>query len=454
MNGETCPASFGRNQHATSAELTTGSSDRLLAYRDRFPILARTNYLISNSLGAVPAATSQALREYYESWASRGVRAWEENWWTLVSDLGDLVAPLIGARKSEVVFQPNVTVTHAVIFSAFTFATQRPKIVTDAMNFPSILYLVDQQQRFGADLAVVPSKDGISVETERIIDAIDERTAFVTVSHILFKSAYVHDIAVIAEKARKVGAITIVDGYQAVGTIPVDVRALGIDVYIGGCLKWLCGGPGAAFLWVEPSTRRHLEPKITGWMAHQQPFAFDSRLVRRDDAWRFLTGTPNIPALYAARPGLEIINEIGINAIRAKSLGQTERILDLADREGFRCTTPRDPARRGGTVAIDVENGSEISKSLKALDILCDYRPGAGIRLSPHFYTRDEELDAAIAAIREIRATGALESLHDRDVNGHIRRRTPDRALWLLRVTQRIRVGLLLNRAGRHVRLL
>jgi kynureninase len=323
------------------------------------------------------------------------------------AELGDLVAPLIGACESEVVFQPCVTMAHAVVFSALDFSSKRPGIVTDAMHFPSILYLIDQEQSRGAKVTVVPSDDGISVDTERLLDAIDEKTALVNVSHVFFKSAYVHDVAAIAAKARRVGAITLVDGYQAVGTIPVDVKALGVDAYIGGCLKWLCGGPGAAFLWVDPAARCRLEPRLTGWMAHQEPFRFESKLVRRNDAWRFLHGTPSIPALYAARPGLEIVNRIGVDAIRAKSLRQTDRLLDLADRHGFRCTTPRTHALRGGTVAVDVENGHEISRSLKSLDILCDYRPGAGIRLSPHFYNRDDELDAAIDAIVDIRKTGA-----------------------------------------------
>jgi kynureninase len=381
--------------------------DPLLTYREQFPILGQTNYLISNSLGAVPVGVSSSLQRYYESWSKRGVRAWEESWWTLVADLGDLVAPLIGAREGEVVFQPNVTLAHAVVFSAVEFTPRRSKIVTDAMHFPSILYLIDQQRRGGANVAVIPSQDGIAVDAEHLVEAIDERTAAVSISHVLFKSAFVHDVRAITEKARQVGAITIIDGYQAVGTMPVDVEDLGIDVYIGGCLKWLCGGPGAAFLWVDPQLRARLAPRITGWMSHEQPFAFHPKLVRRDDAWRFLHGTPNISGLFAAIPGLEIINRIGVAAIRAKSLRQTTRLLDLADREGYRCTTPRDPSRRGGTVAIDVENGYEVSRSLKALDILCDFRPGAGIRLSPHFYTRDLELDAAIAAIREILTTGA-----------------------------------------------
>ncbi len=349
--------------------------DPLLAHRSEFPILAHTNYLISNSLGAVPNSVGVSLRAYYETWAVRGVRAWEETWWMMVAELGDLVAPLIGAREGEVVFQPNVTTAHAVVFSAFDFSSTRNGIVTDAMHFPSILYLIDQERSRGANVTVVPSDDGISVDTGRLVEAIDEKTGLVNVSHVFFKSAYIHDVAAIAAKARRVGAVTLVDGYQAVGTIPVDVRTLGIDAYIGGCLKWLCGGPGAAFLWVDPAARCKLEPRLTGWMAHQEPFRFEPKLVRREDAWRFLHGTPSVPALYAARPGLEIVNRIGIEAIREKSLRQTERLLALADRRGFRCTTPRPQSRRAGTVAIDIENGYEISRSLKSLDILCDYRP-------------------------------------------------------------------------------
>src|SRR5262249_51510489 len=235
---------------------------------------------------------------------------------------------------------------HAVVLSALDFSGRRPRIVTDAMHFPSILYLIDQHRRCAAEVAVVPAQDGIMVDTQRLIEAIDERTAIVSISHVLFKSAYVHDVGAIAERARQVGAITVVDGYQAVGAIPVNVRALGVDVYIGGCLKWLCGGPGAAFVWVDPRTRPSLEPKLTGWMSHRQPFDFQTSLERRDDAWRLFNGTPSIPALYAVRPGLEIINEVGVETIRAKSLRQTARLLELAEREGYRCTTPSDPARR------------------------------------------------------------------------------------------------------------
>ncbi|MGE3820193.1 MAG: aminotransferase class V-fold PLP-dependent enzyme [Isosphaeraceae bacterium] len=384
--------------------------DPTLAHRERFPILNSTNYLISNSLGAVPAAAEDRLREYFEVWAARGVRAWEESWWTLANDLGDLVGPLIGASRGDVVFQPNVTLAHALLFSAFDFQKGRPRVVTDAMHFPSILYLIDGLRARGAEVVVVPTEDGLTVDAGRLVDAIDERTAIVNVSHVLFKSSYIHDIESISERAARVGAVTIVDGYQSVGSIPVDVDALNVDAYVGGCLKWLCGGPGAAFLWVRPELRQRLSPALTGWMAHRRPFAFEPVLDRRDDAWRFLHGTPAIPALYAAMAGLEVVNEVGIPVIRAKSRRQTSRLLELADARGFPCVTPRDPERRGGTVALDVPHGYEVSRGLKAREILCDYRPGAGVRLSPHFYTRDDELDGAIAAIAEILETDAWKA--------------------------------------------
>ncbi len=374
--------------------------DPLLAHRSRFPVLATTNYLISNSLGAVPSDAAKHLQDYYETWATRGVRAWEETWWEMAAGLGDRLAPLIGARPGEVVFQPNVTLAHAVIFSAFVFPGDRPKIVSDSMHFPSVLYLIAGLR--GADVVVVPTDDGVTIDTNRLLEAIDERTAFVNISHVLFRSSFIHDVEAVTVRAREVGAVSIIDGYQSVGNMPVDVRALGVDVFIGGCLKWLCGGPGAAFMWVRPDLRRDLDPRLTGWMAHPRPFAFEPTRELRDDAWRFLHGTPNIAALYAARPGIEIIREVGMEAIRRKSIRQTTRLLDLALGRGWTVTTPSAPERRGGTVSIDLPHGLEVSKALKAREVLCDYRPGAGVRFSPHFYTTDEEIEAAIDAMAEV----------------------------------------------------
>ena len=388
----------------------SAQDDPLLEYRRRFPILSRANYLISNSLGAMPAAVESSLAEYAHVWANRGVRAWEETWWTMAADLGDLVAALIGAGAGEVVFQPSVTLAHGVVFSAFEFGGDRKTIVTDALHFPSVLYLIEEQKRRGADVEIVPSDDGLTIDVERTIASIDERICIVCISHVLFKSAFIQDIDAICERARKVGAITIVDGYQSVGTIPVDVKRSRVDIFIGGCLKWLCGGPGAAFLWVNPELRSRLSPALTGWMSHVRPFGFEPFLERREDAWRFLHGTPSIASLYAAKPGLEIIAEVGIDAIRSKSIRQSSRLIELAEARGFACASPRDPRQRGGTVAVNIEHGYEVSKALKAREILCDFRPGVGVRLSPHFYTRDEELAEAIDAIADILKTKAWQS--------------------------------------------
>jgi kynureninase len=393
----------------------TGSvpdADPLLAWRGEFPILDRTTYLISNSLGAVPRGTGAALLEYHETWASRGVRAWEEGWWTLAADLGDAVAPLMGAQSGEVVFQPNVTLAHAVLLSAMDWNGPRRRVVTDALHFPSILYLLEG---LDAEVEVVPSDDGLTIDTQRVVEAIDDRTAAVCVSHVLFKSSMIHDVAAIAHQARASGACTIVDGYQAVGSIPVDVRALGVDAYIGGCLKWLCGGPGAAFLWVDPDRRGSWRPRLTGWMAHRRPFAFEPTLERREDAWRFLHGTPAIPAMYAAREGLRILRVIGSEAIRSKSLRQTRRLIELADAAGYEITSLREPDRRGGTVCVQVPRALAVSRALKAREVLCDYRPGAGIRLAPHFYTRDAELELAMAAIGQILETGQWRAFEAAD---------------------------------------
>lgn len=385
----------------------TTRTDPLLRHRGKFPILAKANYLISNSLGAMPEAAQKSLEKFTELWANRGVRAWEEAWWTLAIDLGDLVAPLVGASPKSIAFEPSVTFAHALILSALDYVGPRRRIVTDLMHFPSILYLLEEETRRGAEVVRVPSSDGITIDTERLVEAIDERTRLVAISHVLFRSSYIHDIEMITRRCREVSALSVVDGYQAVGSIPVDVNELGVDIYIGGCLKWLCGGPGAAFVWVRPELMGRLAPRLTGWMAHRRPFEFEPDLDRRSDITRFLVGTPAIPALYAARPGLELIGEIGASAIREKSLHQTGRLLDRAFERGWTCRTPVRPNERGGTIAIDLPHGAAVSRALKAREILCDYRPGAGVRLSPHFYTRDEELDAAIDAMEEILSTNA-----------------------------------------------
>jgi kynureninase len=379
-------------------------NDDLLAWRDEFPILSRTTYLISNSLGAMPRAVAGALASYADDWATEGVRSWEtRGWFTLPVDVGNDVAPLLGAPPGSVSTHLNVTLASAVIASCLDFSGARNKIVCSRLNFPSIIYLYRQQERRGARLELVDSPDGVHVPLDEMLAAIDERTALVPISHVIFKSAFIQDVEAIVRRAHEVGALVALDTYQSTGAMPVDVTGWDVDFAVGGTLKWLCGGPGVAYLYVKPQLAETLEPALTGWMAHASPFSFDPGPIERNHgAWRFANGTPAIAALRACRPGLEIVNEIGVEAIRANSVRQTRRIIDAADERGWTVNTPRDERARGGTVSIMVPDCEAVSRELLARDILIDFRPGAGIRLSPHFYTTDDEIDHAIATIVEV----------------------------------------------------
>jgi kynureninase len=391
----------------TDAKINT---DELLRWRSEFPILERTAYLISNSLGAMPRGVAAKMQEYADTWAARGVRAWEEGWWELAAGVGDRIGALLGAPPGTVAVHQNVTITQAVIASCFDFTGPRHKIVLADLEFPSIVYFYLEQQRRGARVEIVPCEGRLQVPLEKLLAAIDERTLLVPISMVLFRSATIVDARAIIERAHQVGAHVVLDIFQAAGTIPVDVTALEVDFAVGGVLKWLCGGPGVAYLYVRPDLRTKLAPAFTGWMAHKQPFAFEvGPIDRRDDSFRFLTGTPQIPALYACQPGLEIIAQAGVERIRAKSIHQTERLIAGALERGWRVNTPRDPAERGGTVSVECPHAAEVTRELLARDILVDYRPQAGIRLSPHFYTRDEELDFALAQIEDILATRSWE---------------------------------------------
>jgi kynureninase len=390
-------------------------SDPLLRFRDDFPILARSTYLVSNSLGAMPRLTRERMGEYADAWDTLGVRAWAQEWWDMPRRVGDEVAPLIGAAPGEVVMVPNVSQAQAAVVSALRYDQGRDTIVTTALDFPSVRYVYDGLgTRLGARVVAVPSDDGMTIDTARLLEAIDERTRLVAVSHVLFRSAYIMDVEAICRRAREVGALVSLDAYHAVGVIPVDVHALGVDFYAGGVLKWLCGGPGGAFLYVRPGLATELAPAVTGWQAHARPFAFEEAMEYAPDMARWLGGTPPIPALYAAIEGPRIVRASGVEAIRATSLRQTARLLELAEARGYPVRAPRDAARRGGTVAVDVAHGYEVAQYLLARDIVVDYRPNAGIRVAPHFYTSDDELEAAVAAIDEALATGAWREYEGR----------------------------------------
>ena len=378
-------------------------ADDLLRYRSRFPILERSTYLISNSLGAMPQGVYEAMKGYADIWATRGVRAWEERWWMLAAQVGDEIGTLMNAPQGSVSTHQNVTTCQAVVASCFDFSGQRNKVVYSDLNFPSVMYFWEAQQAYGARVHMVQTDDGITIPLDRLLGAIDEQTLLVPVSHVIFRSAYIQDARAIIEKAHKVGAYVVLDTFQSLGTVPVDVQALNVDFACGGVLKWLCGGPGVAYLYVRPDLGKKLQPKFTGWFAHQNPFAFETGPTRYGEPpFRFMNGTSHIPALEAARPGLKIIAEVGIERVREKSKRQTSRLIELASGHGWRVNSPRKAENRGGTVSIDMPDAEEVCRELLKRDILVDYRPKAGVRMAPHFYTKDEELETAIATVEEI----------------------------------------------------
>jgi kynureninase len=380
---------------ADRASLYSRPVTGLLDYRERFPILAETTYLINHSLGAMPAAAEERLLEYARTWNTRGVRAWEEGWWEMSLSVGDQIARLIGAPPGSVSMHQNVTLAEAVVVSCFGFDGPRRRIVYEEGNFPSVRYLYQAQERRGADILVAADDEGV-------VEAIDERTLLVPVTHVLFKTGAIQDVETIVARSREEGALVVLDAYQSVGTVPLDVTALGVDFAVGGSVKWLCGGPGAAWLYVRPDLASTLEPTLTGWQAHARPFAFEPEQDYADGAARFLTGTPNVPALYAATAGYDVVEEVGVQRIRERSVEQTTLLIELLDEAAFPVGSPRDPQRRGGTVVVRPPDFERVGQQLGTRGVLCDWRPDVGLRLGPHFFNTDDELHFAVEQIAEL----------------------------------------------------
>ncbi len=380
--------------------------DPLLAWRSEFPTLDHTVHMISHSLGAMPARARTRLKQFADEWTERSIRAWAEGWWDMPIAVGDLIGKIIDAPSGSVVMHQNVSICQQTVLSALDWSGRRNKLVTESLNFPSNHYIFHNWARYGARVVQVDSSDGLTVPLEQLLAAIDEETLLVTVSHVTFRSSYVQDLAAIVEKAHRVGALVLADTYQSCGTVPFSARELDLDFVTGGSVKWLCGGPGAAYLYVKPSLWPTLNPAATGWMAHRAPFDFVPGAIEyADDATRFLNGTPAIPALYAAMSGYEIVSEIGVDRIRAKSMHQTALLIEMAEEAGLVFNGVRDGRHRGGVVIFDVPEGKRVTAELLKRDILVDFRPGAGIRLAPHFYTTDEELERTIYEIRSISNT-------------------------------------------------
>jgi kynureninase len=373
----------------------------LTSYRDRFPILEHTTYLINHSLGAMPAAAEERVAEYARTWRDRGIRAWAEGWWDMPLTVGDQIGRIIGAPPGSTVMHQNVAVAEAIVVSCFRpVDPHRNRVVYEEGNFPSVRYLYQAQPEL--DVVVVP-------DDRAILEAIDERTLLVPITHVLFKTAEIQDVEGIVRRAHEFGAHVVLDAYQSAGIVPLDVTALNVDFAVGGSVKWLCGGPGNGWLYVRPDLADVLEPTFMGWQAHARPFGFEPELEFAEGAARFLTGTPNVPALYAGTAGYDLIEEIGVEHIRQNSLRQTELLIDLLADAGFDVGSPRDSARRGGTVTVRTHEFAAVHKELAERQILCDFRPDAGLRLGPHYYNTDDELRFAVAQIAEIVQTGAFE---------------------------------------------
>jgi kynureninase len=371
----------------------------LLDYRSEFPILEHTTYLINHSLAAMPAKAEERLADYARMWKERGIRSWGEGWWTMPMTVGDQVGRIVGAAPGTTVMHQNVAVAEAIVLSSFfPLGPPRNKVVYERGNFPSVRYLYQAQP--GLEV-VVCEDDGA------IVDAIDEHTLLVPISHVLYKAGEIQDVEPIVRRAHEAGAHVVLDCYQSAGVVPFDLTALDVDFACGGSVKWLCGGPGAGWLYVRPDLAERLEPTFVGWQGHARPFAFEPELEYAAGARRFLTGTPNVPALYAATAGYDVIEEVGVDRIRERSLALTGLLLELLDAAGFEVGSPRAPERRGGTVLVRTPDNAAVHTELGERGIICDFRPDAGIRLGPHFYNSEDELRHTVSVLAEIVESGA-----------------------------------------------
>ncbi|HJU02499.1 MAG TPA: aminotransferase class V-fold PLP-dependent enzyme [Actinomycetes bacterium] len=377
-------------------------ADELLAYRQRFPTLERGPYFAAHTLGPMPDTAPAALARFAAEWAELGVVAWS-GWMDQLKAVAGLLEGLLGAPAGSVALGPNVSVLAGQVLSCFDWTGERDRLVTTDLEFPTCDYLYRATETLGAKVEVVPSRD-LAVDTGRLLEAIDERTALVAVTHVAFRSSALLDAAAVAARAHEVGALVLLDTYQSAGTVPIDVERLGVDLLVGGSVKWLLGGPGTGYLYARPEVAADLAPRLVGWFGHEAPFAFrPSPIAFAQGAGRFVTGTPNVAAHVMAAEGYRIVAEAGVEAIRAKSQRQVARLLDGFTAQGAVVRGPADPARRGGSVVVDFDGAEQATETLIARGYTCDYRPGAGLRLGPHLYTTDDEIDAVLAEVASIR---------------------------------------------------
>lgn len=379
-------------------------ADSLLEHRAKFPALEQCVHLISHSLGCVPAQAKADLAEFFDLWQTKSITAWSD-WLPEVDRAAERIIKIISAKPGTVIMQQNVSGIMATLASCFEYTPERNKVVYEALQFPTVSYVWQAEERRGAKCVLVPSADGTTIDADAMCAAIDEHTVLVPMSHVVFSSAYIQDVRKICDRARQVGAHVILDCYQSVGTVPFDITELGVSFACGGSVKYLCGGPGAAWLYVRPDLIEQFTPRVTGWFGNEAPFAFTMPAqTYSDTVWRYMAGTPAVSALYQARAGHQIIADIGVRAIREKSLVMTQTCIDWVDELGMKLNSPRAAAQRGGSVVFDFVGAADVCRELNRRKFFCDHRPTAGIRIAPHFYTKREELDLFFAELKIIRS--------------------------------------------------
>ncbi len=366
--------------------------------REEFPTLTSGIHLLSHSLGPMPRAARDAMLAYTDAWEHHTSEdAWATNWWELSQRVGDRLAHILGGANGSVQIQPNASIALSVIASCLDFGfIKRNKIVTTALDFPSMGYILKAHERLGARVHIVPTDDGITIQLERILEAIDETTCLVALSHTSYRSSYCVNERTVAESAHRMGALVLLDVYQSAGVMELKAADWDIDFLIGGTIKWLCGGPACGYLYVRPDVQKELHPHLTGWMAHNNPFAFSDELLYAQSVRRFAQGTPSIPGLYSCLAGLDIIEEIGIPKIAQESRRRTAWMVEFALERGWRVNSPRNIEERGGSVMIGTKDAPSIVRRLGEQNVFVDWRPRVGLRISPHFFNTDEEVKEAM----------------------------------------------------------
>ncbi len=369
----------------------------LSAYRNEFPVLNQRTYLISASLGPLSVRSRRLAEEHLDLWQRLGPEElWGEHGLPRLERCRRQFAELIGADPSEIAIVPSVSSGLSSLATCLDFE-KRPKVVLTDMDFPTNHYVWRAHERRGAKLDVVPSPDRIRVEAGDVVDRIDDQTPIVNVNRVLFESSWIMDLPPIIEAAHDNGAYVVVDDFHGAGVVPIDVHELGIDFLLAGVLKWLCGGQGLAFLYCRRDLIEKLDPLVVGWFGTMEPFNFDrSGLRLRGDAGRFETGTYALPQAWTASGGLEIILEVGVEAIRKRSQELTSYVVDKAQEAGLELLSPGHAERRGGLVRMRVPGGMEgakrILRQLFDRDVVLDQR-GDALRISPHFFNTEDEID-------------------------------------------------------------